>query len=72
MKQTTREEPGAHPKHVEGDGRAGGTTERRVDGHNNHGGASNDNGDVLVAAVDKRSNQPVIEHHENKVKLELH
>ena len=72
MKQTTWEEPGAHPKHVEGDGRAGGTTDRRVDGHRDHDAASNGDGGALVAAVDKRSNQPVIEHHGNKVKLELH
>ena len=40
VKQTTQEELGAHPDHVEGDGRAGGTTERRVDGHSDHGGAN--------------------------------
>ena len=72
VKQTTREEPGAHPEHVEGDGRAGGTTDRRVDGHSDHGGASNGDGGAPVAAVDKRSNQPVIEHHGNKAKLEVH
>ena len=37
LKHTTREELGAHPEHVEGDGRAGGTTERWVDGHSEHG-----------------------------------
>ena len=40
VKQTTREEPGAHPDHVEGNGRAGGTMERRVDGHGDHAGAA--------------------------------
>jgi len=40
VKQTTQEEPGAHPEHVEGDGRAGGTTDRWVDGHSDHGGTN--------------------------------
>ena len=70
VKQTTREEPGAHPEHVEGDGRPGGTTDRRVDGHSDHGGASNDDGDVPVAALVEMINQPVIEHHGIKAKLE--
>ena len=69
VKQTAREEPEAHPEHVEGDGRAGGTTDRRVDGHRDHDAASNGDGSALVAVVDKRSNQPVIEHHRNKAKL---
>ena len=69
VKQTAREEPKAHPKHVEGDGRAGGTTDRRVDGRSDHGGAIGGDGDFLVTVVDKRSNQPVTEHHRNKAKL---
>ena len=72
VKQIAREEPKAHPEHVEGDGRAGGTTNRRVDGHSGHGGASNGGGGAPVTAVDKRSNQPVIEHHGNKAKLEVY
>ena len=71
VKQTAREEPEAHPEHVEGDGRAGGTTDRRFDGHSDHG-ASNGDGGAPMAAVDKRSNLPVIEHHGNKAKLEVH
>ena len=43
-----------------------------VDGHNDHGGASDGDGDFPVTVVDKRSNQLVIEHHKNKVKLEVH
>ena len=31
VKQTAREVPEAHPEHVEGDGRARGTTDRRID-----------------------------------------
>ena len=54
VKQTTREEPGAHPDHVEGDGRAGGTTERRVDGHSDHGGANHVGDGVQVTAMVKR------------------
>ena len=69
MKQTTREEPGAHPKHVEGDGRAGGTTERRVDSHSDHGGAIFDDGDASVAVVDKMVKQPSTQHHGNMAKL---
>ena len=72
LKHTAREEPGAHPEHVEGDGRAGGTTERRVDGHSEHGGANHVGDGISVAAVDKRGNQAVIEHHGNKAKLEVH
>ena len=44
----------------------------QVDGHSGHGGASNGNDGAPVAAVDKRSNQPVTEHHRNKAKLEVH
>ena len=43
-----------------------------VDDYCGHGGASNGDDGALVAAVDKRSNQPVIEHHGNKAELELH
>jgi len=43
-----------------------------VDVHNGHGGANNGDGGALVTAVDKRSNQPVIEHHGNKAKLEVY
>ena len=39
VKQKAHEEPGAHPDHVEGDGQAGGTTERWVDIHGGHGEA---------------------------------
>ena len=65
VKQTTWEEPGAHPEHVEGDGRAGGTTESRVDGHSDHSGAIFDDGDAPVAAVDKTVKQPSTQHHGN-------
>ena len=69
MKQTTREEPGAHPEHVEGDGRARGTTERRVDSHSDHSGASNDDDDAPVAVVDKRVKQLSTKHHGIVAKL---
>ena len=72
VKQTTREEPGAHPEHIEGDGRAGGTTDRRVDGHSDYGGAIFDDGDAPVAAVDKMVKQPGTKHHRNKTELEVH
>ena len=70
VKQTTREEPGAHPDHVEGDGRAGGTTDRRVDVHSDHGGANFGDGEAPVAAVVKTSNQQDIKHHGIETKLE--
>ena len=54
VKQTTREEPGAHPDHVEGDGRVGGTKERRVDGHSDHGGANHVGDGVQAIAMVKR------------------
>ena len=43
-----------------------------VDGHSGHSGASNGDGGAPVVVANKRSNQPVIEHHGNKVKLEVH
>ena len=55
VKQTTWEEPGAHPDHVEGDGRAGGTMERRVDGHSDHGGARIVGSGVPMTMMNKRT-----------------
>ena len=55
VKQMTREEPGAHPDHVEGDGRAGGTTKRWVDGHSDHGGARIVGGYVPTTVMNKRT-----------------
>ena len=69
MKQMTREEPGAHPDHVEGDGRAEGTTERRVDGHSDHGGARILGGGVPTTVVHKMVTQQGIKHHGIKTKL---
>ena len=65
LKQKARECSAAHPEHDGAKSEVGGITEMLVDGHSGHGGAP-------VTAVDKRSNQPVIEHHGNKVKLEVH
>ena len=42
---------------------------KRFDVHGNHGGASNDDGDVPVAAVDKMVNQPGTKHHDIVAKL---
>ena len=69
VKQTTQEEPGAHPEHVEGDGQAGGTTERRVDGHCDHGGASNGDGGAPVAVMDKMTKKQGIKNHGIKAEL---
>ena len=54
VKQTTQEEPGTHPDHVEGDGRVRGTKERRVDGHYNHGGANHVGDGVQATTMVKR------------------
>ena len=70
VKQTTREELGAHPDHVEGDGRVGGTKERRVDDHSEHDGTNHIGDGVQATAVVKRIKQPVIEQHRIKAKLE--
>jgi len=69
VKQTTWEEPGAHPKHVEGDGRAGGTTDRRVDGHSDHGGARIVGGGVPATVVHKTVTQLSTKHHGIMAKL---
>jgi len=62
----------AHPERDGAKSEVGGSTKMLVDGHSGHGGASDGDGGAPVAAVDKRSNQPVIEHHGNKAKLEVH
>ena len=46
--------------------------ETQFDGHSGHDGASNGDGGAPVTAVDKRSNQQVIEHHGNEAELEVH
>ena len=54
VKQATREEPGAHLDHVEGDGRVRGTKERRVDDHSDHSGANHIGDGVQATAMVKR------------------
>ena len=71
VKQTTQEEPGAHPEHVEDDERAGGTTQRQVDGHSDHGDASNGDGGAPVAVMDEMTKQQGVKHHNIKAKLAL-
>ena len=72
VKQSTWEESGAHPKHTRVERGTEGATEKRVDDHNRHGGASYVDGGVPVAAVDKRLNQQGTKHHGNMAKQELH
>ena len=62
----------AHPERDGAKREVVGATEMLVDGHSDHGGASDGDSDFPVTAVDKRSNQLVIEHHKNKVKLQVH
>ena len=42
---------------------------KRFDVHSNHGGASNDDGDVSMTVVDKMVNQPGTKHHGIMAKL---
>ena len=72
MKQTTREEPGAHPEHAGAESRTGGAMETWFDGHSGHGGATVIGGGVPATTVVKRIKPPVIEHRRIKAKLELH
>ena len=62
----------AHPKHVRAGNKAGEATVKRFDVHSNHGRASNDDGDVPVAVVDKMIKQQGIKHHGIKANLEQH
>ena len=62
-KPIAQEGSAAHPEHVRAKSKAGGSTEALVDVHSGHDGASNGDGGVLVAVVDKTSNQQDIKHH---------
>ena len=42
---------------------------KRFDVHSNHGGASDDDGDVLVTLMNKRTNQPGTKQYDIKAKL---
>ena len=57
VKQKAWEDLVAHPKHARAERGIGGATEKRVDDHSKHGGASCVDGGVLVATVDERINQ---------------
>ena len=69
VKQKAQEEPGAHPDHVEGNGRAGGTTERRVDVYGGHGEAEIVDGGEPATAVGKMTKQQRIKYHSIETKL---
>ena len=56
-KQMAQEDSGAHHEHIGVNGRTGGATENWVDDHSSHGGASNDDGDVPVAAAEEMTKQ---------------
>ena len=62
----------AHPEHDGAKSEVEGSTKMLADSHSGHGGAIYGDGGTPVTAVDKRSNQLVIEHHGNKAKLEVH
>ena len=56
IKQTAQEGSAAHPEHDWAESKTGGATVKRLDVHSNHGGASDDDGDVLVTVMNKRTN----------------
>ena len=62
-KQRAWEGPVAHHEHVQARIKAGEATVKRGGVHSDHGGASNGDGGVPVAVVDKTSNQQDIKHH---------
>ena len=68
VKQKTQEELGAHPDHVEGDGQAGGTTERWVDVHGGHDEAEIVGEGVPATAVGKTTKQQRIKYHSIETK----
>ena len=68
VKQKIQEESGAHPNHVEGDGQAGGTTERWVDVHGGHDEAEIVGEGVPVTAVGKMTKQQWIKYHSIETK----
>ena len=69
VKQRVQEAPVAHPERVGAKSETEEATATRVDDHSDHSGASNDDGDALVATVDKRVKQPITQHHSNMAKL---
>jgi len=68
VKQKIQEESGAHPDHVEGDGQAGGTTERWVDVHGGHGEAEIVDDGEPATAVGKTTKQQRIKYHSIETK----
>ena len=68
VKQKIQEESGAHPDHVEGDGQAGGTTERWVDVHGGHGEAGVVDDGEPATAVGKTTKQQRIKYHSIETK----
>ena len=69
LKQRIQEAPVAHPERVGAKSETGEATVTRVDDHSDHGGASNDDGDAPVVAVDKTIKQHGIKHHGIETKL---
>ena len=71
-KQMAREGSAAHHEHVGAKSETREATVTRVDVHSGHGGANFGDGGAQAIVMDKMSNQLVIEHHRNKVELEVH
>ena len=71
VKQTAQEGSASRHKHARVGIKAGEATLKQGGVHSGHGGASNGDGGVPVAVVDKTIKQLVIEHHGIKAKLEL-
>ena len=71
-KQKAQECSAAHHEHIGARSETGEATMTRVDVHSGHDGANFGDDGVLATVMYKMSNQPVIEHHGNKVELEVH
>ena len=70
VKQTAQEGLASHHEHARAGIKVGEAMVKRGGVHSGHDGASNGDGGVPVAMVDKMIKQQGVKHHGNKVKLE--
>ena len=68
LKQGIQEAPVAHPERVEARSEVGEATERRDNGHSDHGGAKIVGEEEPATAVIKTSKQHRIKHHSIETK----
>jgi len=72
VKQTAREEPGAHPEHVEAKSETGEATVTRDDVDSGHGGVKLVGDGDTTTAVGKTTKQQGIKHHSIEMKPKVH